>query len=33
VSHRNGFIRFSPHLFNGQADIERALDVIDQVTS
>jgi selenocysteine lyase/cysteine desulfurase len=33
VSYRNGFIRFSPHIFNGQDDITKALDVIDQITS
>lgn len=33
VSARNDFIRFSPHLFNGQDDIQHALDVIDQITA
>lgn len=31
VSYRNGFIRFSPHLFNGQDDISKTLDVIDEI--
>lgn len=31
ASLRNDFIRFSPHLFNGEEDIQRALTIIDQV--
>ena len=31
ASLRNDFIRFSPHLFNGEDDIQRALTIIDQV--
>jgi selenocysteine lyase/cysteine desulfurase len=31
VSSRGDFIRFSPHLFNGGGDIERALSVIDGI--
>ncbi len=33
ASPRNDFVRFSPHLFNGEEDIERALTIIDQVTT
>ncbi len=32
-SPRNDFVRFSPHLFNGEEDIQRALTIIDQVTA
>jgi selenocysteine lyase/cysteine desulfurase len=33
VSARKDFIRFSPHLFNGQDDILHALDIIEQIAT
>ena len=33
ASPRNDFVRFSPHLFNGEQDIRRALTIINQVTA